>query len=262
MSLRNENTKGWIGTIIVHLLLAIVLFLWKLDLSASQPEYIEVSLGSIAQISTSSSLQPSVRKSVSGPSAPVVQRSKSVDLPERRFSAAEEVLRLPPTTKMSADAQPSKLSRLVAGSSGATKDRGARAGGEGSKKLTARDLGGNAGEVADPIGSGNAGSGNPGSEIGKAIAVSMQWSDGGNRKKISGALPEYPPGVKVESQIRIELTVQPDGSVKSLRPAQKGNMKLEEAAMKETRFWRFEPLGKSLPQLDQACVVTFNFQLR
>ena len=43
MSLRSDDARGWIGTIVFHLLVALILFLWKLDLSASEPEYIEVS---------------------------------------------------------------------------------------------------------------------------------------------------------------------------------------------------------------------------
>jgi hypothetical protein len=97
---------------------------------------------------------------------------------------------------------------------------------------------------------------------GGTFGYSMSWLDGGVRRKISGALPKYPSGVNVEAQIDILAVVAPDGSVKSVQPAQKGNSKLENAAMRELRYWKFEPLRFSVPQIDQTCVVTFNFKLR
>ena len=189
--------------------------------------------------------------------APLITKNKSLDLPERLSATDDEVLRLPSTTKMAADEKPSRIRTQLAENSKGLKDRGLGSGIGQKEKFTAPGIGENAGEVADPLGAGFAGS-----DVGKSVSVSMQWTDGGTRKKISGALPEYPEGVKVETQIKIELSVSPDGSVKSLRPAQKGNMKLEEAAMKETRLWKFESLRASSPQRDQTCLVTFNFQLR
>jgi len=66
----------------------------------------------------------------------------------------------------------------------------------------------------------------------------------------------------VEAQIRVEAVVTPAGTVKSVRPAQQGNARLEDVAMRELKQWRFEPLSRNLPQKDQHCIVTFNFALR
>lgn len=257
MSLRTDNARGWIGTILFHLFLALLLFLWKLDTSVSQPEYLELSLGSVTSVSSTPAPRPSLNSSASTRSSSILPKSKAIELPERRFAVADEVIRVPASSKLAADGSPSKAKHLATASSDAAKDITAHTGAGHKEKFTAQGVGENAGEVTDPFGRGSTGS-----EIGKSVAFSMQWSDGGNRKKISGALPEYPAGVKVETQIKIEITVSPDGAVKSLRPAQRGNTKLEDAAMKETRYWRFEPLGTSLPQRDQTCVVTFNFLLR
>lgn len=90
----------------------------------------------------------------------------------------------------------------------------------------------------------------------------IAWVGGGTRKKISGNMPEYPPGARVEAQIRLFASITPEGKVASLTPAQKGNMQLEEAAMNAVRSWRFEPLPSSAPRVDQSCFVTFNFKLR
>ena len=97
---------------------------------------------------------------------------------------------------------------------------------------------------------------------GGGVGFSMKWLQGGMRKKISGDLPKYPEGAKVEAEIRLLAVVSPDGSVQSLQPAQKGNTRLEEAAMKEVRYWKFEPLKSSQPQVKQRCEIVFLFTLK
>jgi hypothetical protein len=112
--------------------------------------------------------------------------------------------------------------------------------------------GGGQGGDADRFGSGS----------GDGFGYSMSWLRGGTRRKLSGDLPRYPSGVNVEAQISILAVVTPDGSIKSVQPAQKANTQLENAAMKELRYWKFERLRSSAPQIDQTCVVTFNFKLK
>jgi TonB family protein len=72
----------------------------------------------------------------------------------------------------------------------------------------------------------------------------------------------YPKGVNIEAQIRLEAQVMPDGRIRAVRPVQKGNTALEEAAIAKVRHWIFEPLALSIPQRDQNCVITFNFVLQ
>lgn len=257
MSFKSENARGWLGTILFHLLVALGLFLWKLDISASEPEYIEVSLASLGKRAIISTVHPSTGGSTGSVNAPLAARSKSIDLPSRRFAADEEVIHVPPSTKITADEQPGKIAGRVTETTTGTKEGKAGLGTGRKERFPLPGIGdGPAGAVDQP------GTMDAGSNVGKNVSVSMLWSDGGIRRKISGALPEYPAGVKVEAQIKIELVVSPNGGVKSLRPVQKGNTRLEEAAMKETRLWLFEPLGKSSPQRNQTCLVTFNFRLR
>ena len=91
---------------------------------------------------------------------------------------------------------------------------------------------------------------------------SLQWLHGMTRRKLSGELPKYPQGATVSAQVRILTIVFPDGTVRSVQPEQKANSLLEEAAMKAVRFWKFEPLGSSLPQVEQTCIITFSFKLK
>lgn len=115
-----------------------------------------------------------------------------------------------------------------------------------------------AGTVPYGVGSGPGGGG--GGTGGDGFG--LKWLQGNVRKKISGDLPKYPEGVNVEAQVRIRAVVLPDGSVKSVQPEQKGNSRLENAAMHEVRSWRFEALPASVPQVEQACIVSFLFKLR
>jgi hypothetical protein len=97
---------------------------------------------------------------------------------------------------------------------------------------------------------------------GGGVGFSMRWLQGGMRKKISGDLPKYPEGVKVEAEIKLLAVVSPDGSIQALQPVQKGNTRLEETAIKEVRYWKFEPLKLSQPQIPQRCEIVFLFTLK
>lgn len=257
MSLRSDDTKGWLGSIIFHLIVGLILFLWTVDVSVSDTEFIEVSWGAIAKIPTAPNARTSLPGSEGSTTTSLVPKTRSIDLPERALNVDEDGLRIPSSRKIDIDEKMTQTQARIAENAKGRKERSSGVGFGEKEKSVMPGSGENAGEVADPRAAGVAGSG-----IGNSVSVSMQWSDGGSRKKISGNLPTYPPGVNVETQIRIETVVQPDGSVKSLKPAQKGNTKLEEAAMKEVRLWMFEPLRASSPQRDQTCIITFNFTLQ
>ena len=111
-------------------------------------------------------------------------------------------------------------------------------------------------ELASP------GSGSLGGDVARGVAFSIQWMGGGTRKRVTGDLPEYPTGTNVEAQIKIQAVVQPDGSIKTVQPVQKANTRLEDAAMRAVRQWKFEPLRSGQSQLDQNCVITFLFELK
>jgi hypothetical protein len=101
-----------------------------------------------------------------------------------------------------------------------------------------------------------------GDGTGGGMGFSMKWLQGGTRRKIAGDLPKYPAGSKAEAEIRLFAVVKPDGRIEALVPAQKADTRLEEAALKEVRYWRFEPLKPSQPQVDQTCEISFLFTLK
>lgn len=257
MKSRSENLKGWVGTLVFHLLLAIVLFLWKMNSTATEQDFIEVSLGSVSNIRAATPLRSGRAGSEGSSLSSVAPGKRVVQLPERTFAGPDEVLSVPATKKLDVDEKPLQQRSQVASNAKSQKDRGLSRGVGDKEKAMMPGAGEFAGDVVDPRASGVSGG-----DIGNSVSVSMQWSGGGTRKKVSGGMPEYPKGVNVEAQIKIETVVTPGGGVRSLKPAQKGNTKLEEAAMGAVRLWKFEPLRKSSPQKDQTCIVTFNFLLR
>ena len=254
MGVSREDRKGWIGSLLVHGMVGMVLFFWRIDQSMTQPEFINVSWGTLSSVQIPPVPSPSPGSAGNSPSVPTAERT-SVDLPKRQPVPDEDVLPVARSKKLEVDDVPQPSRVRLSESAQGLKGNGIGAG--------EKERFGGQGGVGD-IGKipGVSGLGKEGSGVGKAVAFSMEWSDGGNRLLLSGNLPRYPDGVNVEAQIKLESVVLPGGGVKSLKPVQKGNTQLEEAAMNEVRHWMFEPLPKSTPQRDQSCVITFNFTLR
>jgi hypothetical protein len=97
---------------------------------------------------------------------------------------------------------------------------------------------------------------------GGGIGYSMKWLAGGTRRKVAGQLPKYPEGSRVEAEIRLYAVVSPGGLIEALHPVEKADSRLEDAALKEVRYWKFEPLKPSQPQVNQTCEITFLFTLK
>lgn len=112
-----------------------------------------------------------------------------------------------------------------------------------------------------PEGSGKMAEGSPGAGLDpdRAAPFLLVWDGNIARSILRQRLPEYP--VKVEAEIRIRFTVDPQGRVISMIPLQKGPPELERAAMQALREWRFNPLPAYMPQLPQSGVITFRFRL-
>jgi TonB family protein len=254
---RSDDVRGWAGSVVLHLLLALLLFLWRIDAVTGEPEYIEVGWGSVAAVTDYSSARPALPGSEGSVRVPALQPSRPADLPERAFNTGTDRLSVPRGSKLEADAPVSARRTGAAERSLGQKERSAGLGTGRGKDVLAAGSGDVAGDVRNPEGPVGLGSG-----VGSDVAMSMQWEGGGTRRKIDGELPKYPRGVKTEAQIILAAVVTPDGAVRSVKPAQKGDSRLEEAGMAAVRRWRFEPLRSTSPAVDQTCRITFNFSLR
>ncbi|MEK6756918.1 MAG: hypothetical protein AABZ02_12265 [Bacteroidota bacterium] len=263
MRTSNENIAGWIGSILFHALLFIVFFLTGVPQVNQRPEFVQMSWGSLTGVAQAASVT-SPSRGVAADVAPsksinVSRAAQTVAPPERQLpDFSNEMIRVPRTEKMvSTETDPGLQRDSRAGSVGERES----AADQGIGVKETRLPGGGLGSLPGPA-TPTAGLSSIRGSIEQGASYSVQWLGGGTRKRLSGDLPKYPEGVNIEAQIRIQAVVVPDGSVKALQPAQKGNTKLEEVAMREVRFWKFEPLSSSQPQVEQKCEIVFLFTLK
>lgn len=99
----------------------------------------------------------------------------------------------------------------------------------------------------------------PGNGPGSGLGFGIDWGGGGNRTVLNKKLPEYPEGANKNAQIKIMFTVNPDGSVVGMQPTQKGDPRMEEAAYKALRQWRFNAIA-SKDARPQRGEITFTFK--
>lgn len=73
----------------------------------------------------------------------------------------------------------------------------------------------------------------------------IDWGGGGNRKVLHKEIPKYPPGVRASSKIVLQIRVLPDGTVSKVTTKQKGDPRLEIAAVKALKQWKFNPIDSA-----------------
>ena len=73
-----------------------------------------------------------------------------------------------------------------------------------------------------------------------------------------------PPQVKVKVEAEIELTlwVLPNGAVDRVVPSVKGDTELERVAIQYLKQWRFAPLPRDQPQVEQGGTIPIKFKLQ
>ncbi len=75
-------------------------------------------------------------------------------------------------------------------------------------------------------------------------------------------IPPYPEGYNIETDVKVEIWVSPDGRVERLALLKKGGNIFDQITLDALREWRFERLPPHLPQQTQNGVVTFTYRLR
>lgn len=262
-SIQRETFRGLTVSIFFHLILLSIFYFTRVQEGPKVPGFVEISIGGFAGGSGITYLPPgsplpggTVPR---GPAPPIVKRSGMVRVagPRSGFPVEGAVLGAPRSTKLDVSEEFGGKSGTRGGENRLTGEKETWAGGA---------LEGEGSGTEGKLGAGGDGAGFPGSGVGAGIGrgggYGLEWSGGGTRRKISGDLPAYPEGLNVEAQVRLQAIVGADGSVKGVHPIQKANEKLEDAAMTKVRFWKFEPLNSSQPQLDQTCTIIFNFKLQ
>ena len=235
----------------------------KVSLDAELPEFVEVSWGTMTQEEPAQpQQQPQVTRAEREPviaerqETPATQRP--VELPERRaLQQDDEIIRLPERDRVDvaqrmADDREEPFDEIR---DRRERDAGSILGERDRFQLPAPDDA--SGE--SPVTSGSSPAQR---DTDSDISYALEWEGDITRKKVSGEIPEYPAGVNVEAVIRLRATVFPDGTIKSVHPVQRGNPRLEDAAQSSVRYWRFEPLSRTQPQVEQDCYITFHFTLQ
>ncbi len=253
--MQREQTAGVVGSLLFHAVIGVLLLFWVIPEPREIPEFVELSWGtsSLVQIpagGSSGSLQPSATLSAKSPTS-----SLPVVLPERKTAKDNDLLTVPRREKLDVAEAPGGNRARPRETPSLRRDRpqsggaGGQASGKGQGSETSTRPGEGVGE-------------GPGTSAGSGVSMALEWTGGGMRRKVSGALPAYPAGESNDAQIRLEAVVTPDGKVRGTRPVQKANARMEDAALRAVRLWTFEPLPPGVVQKDQTCVITFNFRLR
>ncbi len=253
-----EFRTGWVASIVFHLMLVALFFFVRTTPHLSEAQFVEMTWGVLA---SGDVLVPESIASLENSAAQQADFAEvnSVELPLRTLTRNdEEIISIPKSKKIiSADA-PTIVSRENKITSTEEKKNTTTLNSTGAKEIIAGENTTGARNVAAaPYGSSGGGNGS-----GDRISFQVQWSDGGNRKLLYGEPPSYPAGVNVQAQIKLQLVVLVNGSVKFAQPVQKGNTRLENAALRRVRLWKFEPLQSAQPQVEQTAIVTFNFKLK
>jgi outer membrane biosynthesis protein TonB len=254
----HEYRNGWIASIIFHAIVAVMLMYIGVRQYIPEPNFVEMTWGVLTSTNVPIPEIPSTEEATRQSTETEGATESSMNLPNRKFlDLPDEVISVRDKKKNLAAENPVSSSR--AGKLTAEEQRTSSvSSGFGTKenalgKSTSRS---NV-AVATPFGSAGESGG-----LGSNVAFSMQWAGGGNRKLLAGDVPTYPAGVNISAQIKLRVIVLPNGAVKSAAPAQKGETRLENAALAKVKLWKFEPLLAAQPQIEQICNITFNFTLK
>lgn len=269
-----ETVVAWIGSIAFHLVAAAVFFFVHLSQpDPQQQEFVEFTFGG----GVASSFGPMPKGDVLPEGTPPlpaqgvtpatgeegkVPEGVGVDVPVRQnIAPTEEVVNMPATKKMSANDSPAPTLGGTKGVADAQREPAPSSSTlgfpEGKEGVTGKPGIPGGSDVAPPFNAGGVGG-----SIESNVSYDVKWVGGGRRDLVSGSLPKYPAGVNVNAQIRLRVVVQPRGTIKAIQPLRKGDTRLENAAIREVRSWRFQSLQRAQPALDQICTITFNFKVK
>ncbi|GJQ61909.1 MAG: hypothetical protein SCALA702_09620 [Melioribacteraceae bacterium] len=97
---------------------------------------------------------------------------------------------------------------------------------------------------------------------GQGFGIQLDWGGMGIRKIYNYYIPQYPPGVNKEVDLKLRFTIFPDGTVGRIIPLIKVDSRLENTAISSLRKWKFEPLTGNKKKVDQTVTIIFPFRLR
>lgn len=253
----HEFRTGWVISVFFHVAVAVLLLFSTFRHYIPEPQFVEMTWGEITSTQAPIPNIPSQQTAAKEQQQQDEKTDNTVALPARKFlDLPDDVISVNQNKKSVSADVPSNTGRSGKISAREQQTNVISSGLGTRENITGKTSSTSNVQVATPFGSGNESGG-----FGSNIAMAVQWAGGGNRKLLSGEMPAYPPSVNISAQIKLNARVQPDGTVRSVAPAQKGDTRLENAAMSKVKLWKFEPLQSAQAQLEQSCTITFNFTL-
>lgn len=82
------------------------------------------------------------------------------------------------------------------------------------------------------------------------------------RKIIHFKKPEYPENENENTQVKLEIEANPNGTIKSISIVKTGGLSFDNSAMEAVREWRFQPLAPGVKQSIQSGIVTIYFEIK
>lgn len=267
-SITKESWGGIAGTIVFHILLILFGILYTLDTKAKVSEYVELSFTSsemlvpinemketgtdknLTNIIKSSNVTKSIDKTpnkIQNQAISYEQKGPIITPPRYNISLDDGEVRLP-DSKIDVSSNEKYESKSTSSGLSQSKENFI-----GSKKGDENKTEGKSLDRINDIGNSN---------IGKEIkSFSISWRDGGYRNKVSGIMPKYPENMNKEAQIKLQITVSPDGTILQIVPLQKADFAFESAAINALKTWKFDKLKPNQPKENQTGIITFIFKL-
>lgn len=253
-----EFQTGWTVSIILHALLAVLMMYMTIRQYIPEPQFVEMTWGDLSSQHSPIPEIPTTEQATRQAAVTEGTTDESMNLPNRKFlDLPDEVISLRDKKKAVTAENPVASTRAGKIAAGEQRTSTISSGSGTTDNVIGKSTSRSNAQVAMPFGSGSDAGG-----LGNNISMVLQWAGGGNRKLLVGDMPAYPPGVNISAQIKLKVIVLPNGSIKSAAPAQKGDTRLENAAIAKVKLWQFEPLLSAQPQIEQICTVTFNFTLK
>jgi TonB family protein len=82
------------------------------------------------------------------------------------------------------------------------------------------------------------------------------------RKLIHFKKPLYPEEESENTEVKLEIQANPDGTIKSVNVVKTGGISFDNYAIEAVREWRFQPLAPDVKQTIQTGVVTIYFEVK
>lgn len=232
MTYTSIRNMSYSGSVLLHILLLVIFYLWTVSIDYPIRDYVELSFGISGEMGSSGAIGTQIAKvdELARPEEKSETKDQSAEVREVDLPVAKQTSNENTVTPSEKNKEKSDKSRTE------TKD--------------ARD------QKVTTTGQGNKADGDG------SFGFDIQWGGKGTRRIYSSPLPEYPEGVQKEIDIRLRFTILPDGTVGTILPLTKADTRLENAAINSLRQWRFEALSPAQPQQEQTVVIVFPYRLQ